>query len=183
MSQSGVFFEESGTGTVTAIKDSYGTIISPDTDGRIIIHGVDPVDTEQSADPSFPNMLNITVSGGGLKWTTLIATGPAVGLANNGYICDFNGITQINLPATSAIGSIIEVLQFNIGVGAGFQINCAGKIILWGGATTATTALNYYNLSPFTGISDQYGSVRIVCVVADAVWMVTNAFGSTFITA
>src|SRR5438105_1356308 len=73
--------------------------------------------------------ITITNTGAGLTWTRLSGNNPTV--SNNGYFCVSPGGTlSLSLPATSAIGDVVEI---NVRGATGFILNqAAGQKIYIG---------------------------------------------------
>ena len=183
MSQITNLFIESGTGTVSTLSGNTGAPVSPIA-GDIILFGLGSIDVTPSS--LTLNQLNISVAGGGLRWTTVttaVLPGSGDMSVNNGYIIDYAGLSTLLLPSTSAVGSIIELIQLDAGVGSGLVIDCNGKSIL-DGIDVATSSYSYTNIYDSSGVKvDVYGSVKLVCVSADSVWNVVRVRGSNWIAA
>lgn len=84
---------------------------------------------------------------------------------NNGYICNKAGLLTLTLPATSAIGDLIEVTGMNTNVG-------------WRIAQNANQQIHFGNQNSTSGVTGyiestlKYDGVRIVCNVANLEWIV-----------
>lgn len=109
--------------------------------------------------------------GGGFSWSVITASQSAV--AGNGYIANSAGTLVLTLPATSAIGDLIEVTGINNATGWSIAQN-AGQQIHFGAADT-TIGVTGSLSSTLTR-----DSVRIVCVVAgaSAEWNVLSSVGN-----
>lgn len=111
----------------------------------------------------------ITINVAGVPWTNISASQALV--ANNGYFCvSPGGALSLSLPATSAVGSIIEVsldgaTSFTITQGAGQQIRLGN---------VATTA----GVGGSLASTQQGDSVRLVCRTANLLWNVLNSMGN-----
>lgn len=106
--------------------------------------------------------------GGGITWSEIFAT-TATAAINTGYIANNASLVTITLPATAAVGSIVEVTGKGAG---GWKIAYpTGDIIHFGNLDT--TISTGYLQSSLTR-----DSVRLVCVVADAEWNVISSMGN-----
>lgn len=106
-----------------------------------------------------------------LSWAVITANQTAV--VNNGYICNKAGTLALALPASGAIGDIIEVTGIN--TATGWQITqAANQQIFYG---TSSTTLGATGTLTSSAIRD---SLRMVCVVAGAstVWNVISSVGN-----
>ncbi len=106
-------------------------------------------------------------SGTGLTWSEVTGTSQAAAI-NSGYIANNEALVTVTLPATAAVGSLVEV----VGSGSGLWklAAAAGDTIKFGNATTAAAGSLTATL--------QYDTVRVVCITADTTWVVTNSVGS-----
>ncbi len=105
----------------------------------------------------------------GFTWSVITVNQTAA--VNNGYICNKAGTLALALPASSAVGSIIEVTGIN--TATGWQITqAAGQQIFFGNTSTTSGATGTLTS---TAIRD---SIRIVCVVADLTWNVLSSIGN-----
>lgn len=112
----------------------------------------------------------ISSTGSGLGWTVVTGTTQAI-LSNNGYIANNAGLVTGTLPATSAVGDIVEFTGINNATGWKIAQN-AGNTIFFGSATT--TAGTGGSLAS-TATRD---AVRLVCVTANATWNVLSSIGN-----
>lgn len=138
------------------------TSVTPSTAGLVLVsNGV-------SADPSFQT---IGSAGGVLTWSVITADQTAA--VYNGYICNKGSALVLTLPATGAIGDIIEVTGINTALGWKIAQN-ANQQIFFGTTSTTLGATGYLQSS---NIRD---SVKIVCVVSGAstVWNVISSIGN-----
>ena len=101
---------------------------------------------------------------------TTIDAGMAV---NNGYIANKAGLLTMTLPASGAIGDIIEITGINTAVGWRIAQN-ANQQIFFGASSTTLGVAGYLEA---TAIRD---SVRMVCVVSGAStnWNVIASIGN-----
>ncbi len=104
-----------------------------------------------------------------LAWSVITVNQTAA--INNGYITNKAGTLALALPATSAVGSIIEVTGINTATGTQFT-QAAGQQIFLGNSSTTLGATGTITS---TGVRD---SLRMVCVVADTIWNVLSSTGA-----
>lgn len=100
-------------------------------------------------------------------------TGTSDDLENNvKFIANNAALVTLTLPATAAVGSVIEV----IGKGAGLWkiAQNAGQTILDGNSPTTTGATGYLLAA------DRYDCVRLVCVTADTDFVISSVKGMIF---
>jgi len=114
-------------------------------------------DGEWSAVPFIP-LPSSTISG-----TTAAAV-------NTSYLVNGGSQVTLTLPASSAVGSVIEVIDFG---GNGWRINQgSGQSIRVGGSNTTTGASGYLT-SVGTG-----AAIRLICVVANQTWLAIAGAGA-----
>lgn len=110
---------------------------------------------------------------GGLTWQTISASQALV--ASNGYICiSPGGALSLSLPATAAVGTIIEVVlagatSWTLTQGAGQRV-FMGNVSSTLGATGTVAS---------TAAGD---SIRMVCTVANTTWYVISSIGNINLT-
>lgn len=141
------------------------------TNGQLAIGstGADPVAATLTAGTGVAitnaaGSITISAAGGGMSWSTISGTSQAAAV-NNGYVANNAGLVTITLPATAALGSTIEV----IGLGAGGWNLTAntGQTIQFGNQVTSSAgSLASTNL---------HDTVRVVCIVANTTWAVTQS--------
>jgi hypothetical protein len=108
------------------------------------------------------------VAASSFTWSVITADQSAV--AGNGYICNKAGLLTLTLPATSAIGDIIEVTGINTALGWKIAQNANQQIFFGNQSTTVGITGSLAS----TAIRD---SIKIVCVVSGAS-SVFNVLGS-----
>lgn len=157
---------------LTLTGDSGGAV-SPDGSGNINIVGSSGIVV--SDNPGTHTLTISTTGGSGFTWSVITADQSAV--AGNGYICNKGSTLVLTLPATSAIGDLIEVTGINNATGWSIAQN-AGQIIHFGAADT-TTGVAGSLASTLTR-----DSVKIVCMVAgaSAEWNVLSSIGNLNVT-
>ena len=107
-------------------------------------------------------------SGGGITFSEVTTTTQTAAV-NTGYIANNAALVTITLPATCALGSVIEI----VGKGAG----------LWRLAQPTGDQIRFGNLSTTAGTggylqaTHRYDSIRLVCTVADTEWTVVSVQG------
>lgn len=117
------------------------------------------------------NTITIASTAVGIAWSVITANQTAV--VNSGYICNKAGTLALLLPATAAIGDIIEVTGINTALG--WQITqSANQQIFFG---TSSTTLGATGTLTSSAIRD---SIKMVCVVAGAstVWNCVSSVGN-----
>lgn len=113
------------------------------------------------------NLPTFQTLGTALAWSGVAGTTQAAAV-NNGYIIENAGQTTVTLPATAAIGSMVQVQ----GLGAGGWILAAntGQTIQLGSSATSTAG----SLTS----ANQWDTVHVVCVVANTTWSVSFTLSS-----
>lgn len=112
--------------------------------------------------------LIITATGASLTWTVIAANQTLA--VDHGYICGGGGTLSLALPATSAVGDIIEItLDGSTGwivtQGAGQQIRLGSSTTTLGaGGNLASTA--------------EGDTLRMVCRTANTLWQVLSTMGN-----
>lgn len=104
-----------------------------------------------------------------LNWATITGT-TAQAAINTGYIVNASALATITLPATAAVGSLLEI----VGVGAGG----------WRLAQAANQQVVFGNLTNTAGAAGQLNSthqrdcIRLVCITQDTTWQVVGSVGN-----
>ena len=151
------------SGVLTLTGDSGGAV--PPAAGNINILG--GVGVTVTGNPG-TNTLTIDIGGGGADWS-VIGAGQTM-IIDHGYVCTTGGTLSLLLPATSPIGSIIEV---TLDGSTGFTITeAAGQQIRMGNLSTTLGATGTL------GSNAQGDSLRMVCSVANTKWNVLSSMGS-----
>lgn len=117
---------------------------------------------------------SITINAsGGLTWQTISANQALV--ANNGYACiSPGGALSLSLPATAAVGTIIEVVL--AGATSWTLTQAAGQQVFMG---NTSNTLGATGTTASTAAGD---SVRLLCTVADTTWYVISSIGNINLT-
>ena len=102
-------------------------------------------------------------------WSVINADQTAA--VNNGYICDKAGTLAFQLPATSALGDVIEVINFNTDTGTQITQG-AGQQIVYG--TSTTTAGAGGSLTSIK-VGD---TLKLVCTNANQEWFVVSSINN-----
>jgi len=115
--------------------------------------------------------LAINSTGGGLTWS--VVTVNASFTVNTGTIANKGSTLVMTLPATAAIGDIIEITGINTALGWQIAQNANQQIFIGTSSTTVGAGGSIASVN----IRD---SLRMVCVVSGAstVWNVLTAVGS-----
>lgn len=161
-----------GTGTSTAKIEVQFTQATASTDPTKV-----GLAAFNSADFSVDANGFVQTNGRTLKWLVINqATQPANFAVNTGYICQAGGtgLVSIALPATSALGDLIEIVldgatRWTITQGAGQQIRVAGTQTTSGATGTIVT----------TGTGD---SISLVCETANLRWVSRGFQGNLTVT-
>lgn len=110
--------------------------------------------------------VQLTPSVVGFSWNTITATSAQM-YSDNGYFANNAGLVTLTLPATSVVGDEIAVCGQGAGgwliaQGAGQQIHIGSVASTLGaGGSVAST--------------NQYDSLRLVCIVASTIWTLVGA--------
>lgn len=116
------------------------------------------------------NLITIAATGAGaFAWSVITANQTAA--VNKGYFCNKAGTLTLALPATSAVGDVIEVNNINTATGTQFT-QAAGQQIFIGSSSTTLGATGTLTSS---AVGD---SLKIVCSVANTTWRVTSGWGN-----
>jgi hypothetical protein len=112
--------------------------------------------------------IDLSVTTGGVIWSR--EAGNTVGITvNHGYVPTNVGLTTFTLPATAALGTIIEIVGESA---AGWTI-----------AQNAGQNIQYGNVSTTGGVggslssSNQYDTVKLICRLANTTWSVVSSVG------
>jgi hypothetical protein len=161
MSQAGSILAEGGGGGggTTVFKGNSGTA-NPASGVINIVGGSEGLTSVASGD-------TVTFSTTGLTtWSVISADQSAI--SGQGYFCNKSSTLSLALPATSALGDVIEIVNINSGVtvtqGAGQVIN------IFGSSTTPGTAGSI----TCTSAGD---TVKLVCSNANTTWWEVAAEG------
>ena len=118
-----------------------------------------------------PGSLQINSTGGGLTWS--VVTSNASFAVNTGTIANKSGTLTMTLPASAAIGDIIEITGINTALGWSIAQNANQQIFLGNTSTTVGVAGSVSSINTRDGL-------RMVCVVAGAstAWNVLSSVGN-----
>jgi hypothetical protein len=164
MSQAGGLRPSSSPGVVADIQGNTGGPVGPN--GSNIIFLLGSGDLTVTGNPG-TNTLTISSSGVAV-WSTIGASQTLA--VNSGYICTSGAVLALLLPATSALGDIIEI---TLDGSTGFSITqAAGQQIRIGNATTTSGAGGSLS-SNLPG-----NTVRMVCQTANLKWNVLSSIGN-----
>lgn len=136
---------------------------SPGTTGQFL------VSNGASADPTFQTATpQLTV-------TPVAGTSQAM-TSNNSYIANAAGQTTFTLPATSAVGDILQIIGSALNTG-GWKVTYTTGQIIWGpgGSSTITTG------NAATGAAAAQ-VMKMSCVVANTTWVITSNSGTITLT-
>lgn len=113
--------------------------------------------------------ITINATGGGMTWTTVTGSTQAMAV-NNGYVANYAGQLAFTLPASSAVGDVVEVTGIN--TAAGWKIAYTTNQQIFYGTSSATITSGSIAA---TNIRD---TVKLVCVVANLTWNVVFSIGN-----
>ena len=122
-----------------------------------------------SADPSWQTATpQLTV--------TPVAGASQAMAVNNSYIANDSALTTFTLPATAAVGSILQIVGSALNTG-GWKITYTTGQIIWGpgGSSTVTTG----NAASAAAAAQV---VTMTCVVANTTWVITSNSGTITLT-
>lgn len=103
--------------------------------------------------------------------TFSVITADQAAAVNNGYICNKAGLLTLTLPASAAVGTLIEVTGMNTALGWKIAQN-AGQVIHFGTSTTST------GVAGSLASTAIYDVVRLVCNIANTSWIVLSSIGN-----
>lgn len=165
MSQMGSFTSGSAsTGNIKTITGNVGGAVGPTLLGNINILGAGGITVSGNA-----GLNTLTISGGGLTWNEVTTTSASMSV-ENGYIANNAGLVTLTLPATAAIGSVINV----VGKGAGLWrvAQNAGQTIHFGSIDTTTGVTGYLEATV------RYDCISLLCITANTDWVVVSSVGN-----
>lgn len=106
-----------------------------------------------------------TAAGAGLPFTVVSGTSQSMAV-NNGYIANNAALVTCTLPASAAVGDLIEVLGLGAG---GWRVGQnSGQTIHNGVTGTATTT----GTGGYIDSTSQYATIRLRCIVATTDWTI-----------
>lgn len=115
------------------------------------------------------NTITIAASATSFAWSTITASQTAA--VNNGYFINKAGTLALALPATSAVGDVIEVANINTATGVQFTQAANQQIFIGNTSTTLGAAGTLTSIA----VGD---TLKIVCRTANLVWQVTSMVGN-----
>lgn len=120
-----------------------------------------------AADTNVQSALNTLDNLQVARWS--VETVNLAGVVNHGYLADKAGRLDVSLPAVSAIGDIIRIV--NVGATAiGWRITQGAGQQIWIGNTFSTAGVGGYIEA--TAIGD---AIELVCYIPDLSWIATSA--------
>lgn len=140
---------------------------------RCFIAGIVGVTTSNSQSvtiDSTTGQLGVVSGIPGFTWS--VETGASVAMVvNHGYIANNAGTMTLSLPASAAVGSIIEITGMNNATG--WQVTqAAGQQIFFGVTQTTLGATGTITSSATRD------AIRMVCIVANTTWQVLSVVGN-----
>jgi len=165
MSQFQVFADGTALPSVETLTGDFGGIVNADAAFNInLLGGTGCVTTGTPG----TNQIVFDVTGGGITWSREAGAAVAA-VVDSGYIPTNVGLTTFTLPATAALGTIIEI--------AGET--AAGWLI----AQNAGQSIQFGNLATTVGVggslasTNQYDTVKLLCRVANTTFSVLSNVG------
>lgn len=165
------FLAANTTASASLVTNSSGVIAwAGMTNGQLIIGSTSGTPT--AATLTAGNGISITNGSGSItiatvdganNWTVVSGTSQAMAV-NSGYISNNSGLVTLTLPATAAVGSVIQVQGLGSG---GWQIAQNASQLIHIGASVTTTGISGYLAS-----TNQYDSLTLLCVVSNTTWTV-----------
>lgn len=119
---------------------------------------------------SLGGTVTITNTASGLTWSVITASQTAS--VNNGYFSNKAGTLTLALPASSAIGDVIEVSNENTALGVQFTQAAGQQILL---PNNTTTTLGATGTLTSSAIGD---TMKIVCKTANTIWRCVSMNGN-----
>lgn len=164
MSQAGVLRPSSAPGVVSFLEGNTGGPVPPNGANITFVVGTGDITVTGN-----PGTNTLTISSTGLAvWSTISASQTLS--VNSGYICNGGGTLSLLLPATSALGDIIEI---TLDGSAGFTVTQgAGQQIRMGNVTTTA------GVGGSISSSQQGDSIRMVCQTANLKWNILSMMGN-----
>lgn len=155
------------------------TSLAAMANGELVIGstGADPVIASITAGAGItvtPGAGSITIAS---TVSSLVWTVEAVNLnmvVNHGYIANKAGTLELTLPAVSVVGDVVRVTGMNTALGWQIKQN-AGNTIYYNGSTTTPGVGGSITSSAI------HDSVELVCITANADWIVVSGTGNVTI--
>lgn len=104
-----------------------------------------------------------------IAWQIVTGTAQAAA-ANSGYLMNAATLSTITLPATAALGSILEIV--GMGAGGWRLAQAAGQQVVFGSLSNTAGAGGQLNST------HQRDAIRLVCITADTTWQVISSVGN-----
>jgi hypothetical protein len=115
-----------------------------------------------------PITFTLMNQGGGANFSWFTVTGTSQTMtSNNGYTANNGSLVTFALPASSAVGSLLEIA--GLGAGGWLISQAAGQQIHVG--VTASTL----GATGSVASSNQYDTIRLRCIVVDTIWTCVGA--------
>lgn len=120
---------------------------------------------------SLGGTVTLSSVGGGVTWSVITST-PTTAVVNNGYFVNNAGQLSLALPATSAVGDVIKVVNINNSTGTKFT-QATGQTISIGTSTTTSGASGSLTSSAVGN------TITLVCRTANTTWW-AHTFNGTW---
>jgi hypothetical protein len=105
-----------------------------------------------------------------LTWTA-VAAGPVAMVANNGYVSNNAGLVTFTLPATGALGDVLEIIG-NHATGSWTLAQQAGQTVHFGIIDTTV------GVGGSLSSSARRDNVKLICTTINTGWSVVRAVGN-----
>lgn len=164
-----------GTGITTSAT---GATVTIDNDGVITINGDSGSATGNTitiaggtnvTTSATGSTVTIDASGGGMTWSEQAGTTQAMAVGN-GYILNNAGLVTATLPATAAVGDLMEI----VGKGAGgwLMAQNSGQTVHFGNQNTTTGA------GGSLASTNRYDCISIICTTANTDFVIKSSIGN-----
>lgn len=107
-----------------------------------------------------------------ISWTEITGTSQAL-TVNRGFIANNGSQVDLLLPATAAVGDVIEIAGSGAG---GWRVSQNASQIIHVGATSSQAGTGGYITS-----QNRYDAVKLLCIVANTEFVAITAMGTLFI--
>lgn len=162
----GTLLSSSGSGatlTVNADDNVVGSVITDSGTATPASNAFTIAGGTNCSTSASGSTVTINATGSPLPVTEVTTTSDSL-VANNAYIANNAGLVTLTLPATAALGTIIEVLGKGAG---GWSIAQNAGQTMHVGSNASTTGAGGSVAS-----SNQWDSIKLMCVTADTDWSV-----------
>ncbi len=125
--------------------------------------------TNISVTPGANTITIAALGGGAVTWSVITANQTAA--VNNGYFCNKAGTLALALPAVSAVGDVIKVININTATGIQFTQAAGQQIFI----SSASTTLGATGTLTSSVVGD---TLTLVCRTANTTWWAESFVGA-----